>query len=50
MGRSCPTHGVPGFDCMDWEGLLVRQVTADGRIEFVVTVGGGHSNQVSNWY
>jgi hypothetical protein len=39
MGRSCPTHDIPQFDCIDCRRMAsIRQVAVDGRIELASTV------------
>lgn len=39
MGRACPVHDVPQFDCIDCSKVAtIRQATEDGRIEIASTV------------
>ena len=39
MGRSCPTHDIPQYDCIDCSRLAtIRQAAEDGRIELASTV------------
>jgi hypothetical protein len=39
MGRSCPAHDAPQFDCNDCSRTArIRQAAADGRIELASTV------------
>lgn len=39
MGRSCPAHDVPQFDCSDCRRTAsIRQAAVDGRIELASTV------------
>lgn len=39
MGRSCPAHDIPQFDCSDCRKIAtLRQAAADGRIELASTV------------
>ena len=39
MGRSCPAHDIPQFDCIDCSKVVtIRQAAVDGRIELVSTV------------
>jgi len=39
MGRACPIHDIPQFDCTDCSKVAtIRQVAADGRIELASTV------------
>jgi len=39
MGRSCPVHDVPQFDCIDCSRTAcISQAAADGRIELASTV------------
>ncbi|BFU90863.1 MAG: hypothetical protein NTAFB01_20500 [Nitrospira sp.] len=39
MGRSCPLHDIPQFDCIDCSKVAnIRQAAVDGRIELASTV------------
>ena len=39
MGRTCPAHNTPKFDCIDCSRTArIRQAAADGRIELASTV------------
>jgi hypothetical protein len=39
MGRFCPAHDTPQFDCIDCSRTAsIRQAAVDGRIELVSTV------------
>jgi hypothetical protein len=39
MGRSCPTHDIPQFDCIDCRRTAtIRRAAEDGRIELASTV------------
>ena len=39
MGRSCPVHDTPQFDCIDCRRTAtIRQTVVDGRIELASTV------------
>lgn len=39
MGRSCPVHDTPQFDCIDCRRTAsIRQAAEDGRIELASTV------------
>ena len=39
MGRSCPAHDIPKFDCSDCRRIgTVRQAAEDGHIEQAATV------------
>ena len=39
MGRACPVHNIPNFECIDCRRTAsIRQAAADGRIELVSTV------------
>jgi hypothetical protein len=39
MGRACPVHNIPNFDCIDCRRTVrIRQAAADGRIELASTV------------
>lgn len=39
MGRSCPAHDIPQFDCMDCRSIAtLRQAAEDGCIELASTV------------
>lgn len=39
MGRSCPAHDTPQFDCIDCRrAASIRQTAVDGRIELASTV------------
>lgn len=39
MGRSCPAHDTPQFDCIDCSRTAtIRKAAADGRIELAPTV------------
>ena len=39
MGRSCPLHDIPQFDCIDCSKVAtIRQAAADGRIELASAV------------
>jgi hypothetical protein len=39
MGRSCPTHDIPQFDCIDCRRTAtIRHAAEDGRIELASTV------------
>jgi hypothetical protein len=39
MGRSCPAHDIPQFDCSDCSRCAsIRQAAADSRIELASTV------------
>ena len=39
MGRSCPVHDTPQFDCIDCRRTAsIRQTAQDGRIELASTV------------
>ncbi len=39
MGRACPVHNIPQFDCIDCSNVAtIRQAAADGRIELASTV------------
>ena len=39
MGRSCPVHDIPQFDCIDCRRIAtLRQAAEDGRIELASTV------------
>ena len=39
MGRSCPAHDAPQFDCIDCSRMArIRQAAADGRIELASQV------------
>jgi hypothetical protein len=50
MGRSCPDHEIPQFDCMDCRSIALRQAAYDGRIELASTVLGTHWSRMSSWY
>lgn len=39
MGRSCPAHDIPQFDCTDCSNVAtIRQAAADGCVELASTV------------
>ncbi len=39
MGRFCPAHDIPQFDCIDCSRTAsIRQAAVDGRIELASTV------------
>jgi hypothetical protein len=39
MGRSCPAHDIPQFDCIDCRRIAtLRQAAEDGHIELASTV------------
>ncbi|MGE3154352.1 MAG: hypothetical protein AB7G48_16165 [Nitrospiraceae bacterium] len=38
MGRACPAHEIPQFDCIDCRRIAtIRQAAEDGRIELAST-------------
>ncbi len=39
MGRACPVHNIPQFDCIDCSKVAtIRQAAVDGRIELASSV------------
>jgi hypothetical protein len=39
MGRSCPTHDIPHFDCVHCSNVAtIRQAAEDGHVELASTV------------
>jgi hypothetical protein len=42
MGRACPVHNIPNFDCIDCRRTAsIRQAAADVRIELASAVLAG---------